>query len=330
MIRESASVRIDLLGGTLDLRPINLILENAVTLNAALDLKASVQLEEGPEGDLLLESADYNKRISLKTEDLGPFKFQALILDYFGIKSGVNITLASDSPPGAGLGGSSAMGVALYKALCTYTGRPFDPISAVDTLNAIEGTVLEAGPAGYQDYYPALHGGILALRPTFDGVMPTQLYSDRLGGILEECLTLVYSGRGHSSGVTNWEVYKRFFDGDPSVRLGLEEIARLSSQALAALEVGRPEEIPELIGREGEARHRLFPPLLTPEVNALFEVLKKKSPGLGLKVCGAGGGGCFLLVHAPGDRALVEEAIVAHHMKPLDFKVAPPINILNP
>ena len=37
------SVRVDLLGGTLDLNPINLILPNVVTLNLATSLKAKVK-----------------------------------------------------------------------------------------------------------------------------------------------------------------------------------------------------------------------------------------------------------------------------------------------
>ena len=38
------SVRVDLLGGTLDLVPINLILPNVVTLNLATSLKAKVTI----------------------------------------------------------------------------------------------------------------------------------------------------------------------------------------------------------------------------------------------------------------------------------------------
>ena len=44
MIEKSGSVRVDLVGGTLDLFPINLILENAYTINCATSLKTKVKI----------------------------------------------------------------------------------------------------------------------------------------------------------------------------------------------------------------------------------------------------------------------------------------------
>ena len=53
------SVRVDLLGGTLDLNPINLILDNVVTLNVATSLKAEVTIEESQKEGIEIESKDY-------------------------------------------------------------------------------------------------------------------------------------------------------------------------------------------------------------------------------------------------------------------------------
>ena len=61
MISVEGSVRVDLLGGTLDIAPINLILKKALTLNLATSLKAKVDIfplereEEGVE----IHSKDY-------------------------------------------------------------------------------------------------------------------------------------------------------------------------------------------------------------------------------------------------------------------------------
>ena len=44
MIRSSTPTRIDLAGGTLDLWPLHLFFDNPPTLNAAIDLYASVEL----------------------------------------------------------------------------------------------------------------------------------------------------------------------------------------------------------------------------------------------------------------------------------------------
>jgi D-glycero-alpha-D-manno-heptose-7-phosphate kinase len=45
-VTSEGSVRVDLVGGTIDLEPINLILPNVVTLNVATSLKAKVELIE--------------------------------------------------------------------------------------------------------------------------------------------------------------------------------------------------------------------------------------------------------------------------------------------
>ena len=46
MIKKEGSVRIDLVGGTLDISPINLVLKDAITLNFATDIKAKVEIED--------------------------------------------------------------------------------------------------------------------------------------------------------------------------------------------------------------------------------------------------------------------------------------------
>ena len=59
VVEVEGSVRVDLLGGTLDLEPINLILSNVVTLNVATSLKAKVQLEQMNFEGVQIISKDY-------------------------------------------------------------------------------------------------------------------------------------------------------------------------------------------------------------------------------------------------------------------------------
>ena len=83
----------------------------------------------------------------------------------------------------------------------------------------------------------------------------------------------------------------------------------------------------DLISKEGEVREKLFPDIVTPSMRQLFEGLKKQWPHLGMKICGAGGGGCFLLIHKPEDRHLIQEKIQSEtKMKVLTLKVLDPIH----
>src|SRR5690606_31815963 len=115
-------------------------------LNLATELKAKVILTECNSDGIEIESLDYGTKQfwpqsemtpkNMASEHFGPFKFVLQIFDHFKVHKSINAKLESGSPPGAGLGGSSAMGVTLYKALCEWSGRNFDRAEAIRTVNA--------------------------------------------------------------------------------------------------------------------------------------------------------------------------------------------------
>jgi D-glycero-alpha-D-manno-heptose-7-phosphate kinase len=334
MINEG-SVRIDLLGGTLDLAPINLIIPNVVTINAALGLKATVEVKDCQFDGVELVSRDYQlnhtialtdlakKRIDAKK--LGGLYFLALLIAELKIESGLTITMSSGAPAGSGLGGSSAMGVTLIKALLDHQGRSMAKEQIVALVHGVEGKILDSGPAGYQDYYPALYGGVLALNPRPGKVEVEQLFSPPLQEVLQNSLTLVFSGQSRLSGINNWEVYKAFFDQDKTVRQGLPQIAQLADQALSAIHDGNHENLPALIAKEGEIRNTLFPNIMTEEIKSLHQQIKECHPQVGIKMCGAGGGGCFLLTHPASQATEIRAIVQSSSMELLNLVIEPPL-----
>ena len=183
---RKGSVRIDLLGGTLDIYPINLILPNVVTLNMATNLMACVSIEPYHKKRIIFNSEDYKVSKDFSIEEVvniddnlpvfGQFEFLARILSYFEPAFGLQITLSSDAPPGSGLGGSSAMGATFFSACCDHFSTNYSRNKIVAVVQSIESKILNAGPAGYQDYYPSLFGGVLALKAKVEGVKVEQLY----------------------------------------------------------------------------------------------------------------------------------------------------------
>jgi D-glycero-alpha-D-manno-heptose-7-phosphate kinase len=330
----TGSVRVDLLGGTLDLVPINLILPNVVTLNLATSLKAKVKITEIDFDGVEIVSKDYNKTDRFNSSDFNPVDFDrgvfgnltfiAEILYLFSLNKGVRLELESGSPPGAGLGGSSAMGVTCYSAISEFLGKPVDRVKAIQQVNALEARIIDC-PAGYQDYYPALFGGVLGLRPSPGSVEVHQLYTEELKRTLEENITLVYSGETRNSGINNWEVYKAFFNKDAEVRRGLGEIARLSWEAYKAISGNNYSDLIELIAAEGEERRKLFPGILTSNMSQLHMLLKSQGAHMGMKICGAGGGGCFLITHHKNDVEYINQLLAKFQMKKLPFNVEKPL-----
>lgn len=335
-VTNTGSVRVDLVGGTLDIEPINLIIKNVVTLNVATGLKASVKLLKTAFDGVEIHSADYNKDYKwtsaeltedrvVYSRDFAEMTFVLQILRLFNINSHIKLELSSGAPAGSGLGGSSAMGVTLYRALCNFTGDNYDRHTAVLRVKAVESRILNQGMAGYQDYFPALTGGILAIKGMEGEIKIEQLYTDELRDFLEKHLTLISSGQSRASGINNWEVYKAFFDKKPEVVQGLTRIADISHQMYDALKTRQWEKMLKLIAQEGEEREKLFPGITTDKIRQFTSELKKNGNVIGLKMCGAGGGGCFILVHNGIDHNVIETQVKASGMTVLPFKIEAPL-----
>ena len=335
-VTKSGSVRVDLVGGTLDIEPINLILENVITLNVATSLKANVELIKTDFDGIEIHSKDYDKKYSWKSSELtrhnvlftDTFKemsFVLQILQLFGINSNLQINLSSGAPAGSGLGGSSAMGVTLYKALCEYTGSDFNVSTAVQRVKGVESRILNQGVAGFQDYYPALTGGILGIVGREGYIEVEQLYNAELKTYLEKHLSLIYSGQSRASGINNWEVYKGFFDKNPRIIAGLKKIAEISHQTYVEMKNKNYGEVVKLIAAEGEAREELFPSISTDKIKDFVKEVKQDSGVFGTKMCGAGGGGCFLLVHDGQSQAIISKKAQDFGMKVLPFEIELPL-----
>ena len=338
IIEETGSLRIDLLGSTLDLSPIDLIVADAVTLNAAISLKAKVCLRECDLDGVEIVSRDYSSKVFFPVSDFVParlygghfkeFAFVAQILHYFGAVKNISLSLESDSPAGGGLGGSSVLGIVLYRALARRHGNIFEPIQAIRVIRDIESRILDSGPAGYQDYYPTLYGGILGLCARPGGTEVCQLYTEENRQFLQQHLTLINSKISHHSGFNNWQLYKKFFDKDPVFRRRLDKIADLSHQAFEGLRSENTTDFLRLMSEEGRERAEFFPDMVVPGIRRLHSLLQKEDGNIGLKVCGAGAGGCFLLIHPPQSAHLIKREVGKTDMEILPFQIEAPAEYL--
>lgn len=336
-VTRTGSVRVDLVGGTLDLEPINLILPNVVTLNVATSLKAEVSIERSSGKDINIFSDDYQKEYIVSLSDLTyenlyqsnkfmEMTFLLQIIDYLKVDSGLNIKLKSGAPAGSGLGGSSAMGMTFFSTLCDLLGISFTLKEKIATVKAIEARILGQGVTGYQDYYPALTGGVLGLVSRPGEVFVDQLYTKELAHFLNEHVSLIFSGISRDSGINNWEVYKSFFDGDENVQNSMAEIARLSFETYESIKNKEFIKILSLIGEEGHARQKLSLNIVPEKVQKFYNEIKAHSGVKGMKMCGAGGGGCFIVTHEKDQSSYVKEQASLANFKVLDFEVVEPLD----
>jgi D-glycero-alpha-D-manno-heptose-7-phosphate kinase len=307
MIRARAWCRVDLAGGTLDIWPLGLLHAGARTVNVAIDLAATVQIERSPDAfyrvvqnDLTVSAGSVAELIAHPETAL-----VGVIASHLKLPP-VEIALASESPRGGGLGGSSALAVALLVAAEEELGRPrSSPRALANIARDLEARLMGL-PTGAQDHYPALLGGVLEVVQQPGGEAVRHLSTDLMA--LGRSLLVVYSGQSHFSAGSNWQVVRRRLENDAEVVALLEGIARVASEIALAVEGGDLPRTGELMSREWSYRRQLAEGISTP----FLEEILRRSVELGAwggKVCGAGGGGSLAILCPPDSKAAIASAL---------------------
>lgn len=320
MLTSSAPTRIDLAGGTIDIWPLYLFHEAASTLNAAISLRAHVQVESRPAGGVELVSIDTGRRTyAASWQELGAaseLPLLALLARHYRLENAV-LTTRGESPAGAGIAGSSALTLAVCGALARWTGQSEAPADLLQVAMNVECQTIHV-PTGVQDYRPALYGGIAAIELRVDGIHRHALDVDPVE--LEQRMVLAYTGEPRNSGTNNWEITKRHIDGDQHVFDCFERIRDTASAMRVALERADWDEVGRHIATEWDNRKRLAPGVTTPAIEGLM-ARALAAGATAAKVCGAGGGGCLFCYGPPAAHASIAAALAAAGARVLDFRI---------
>jgi D-glycero-alpha-D-manno-heptose-7-phosphate kinase len=320
-LASSAPTRIDLAGGTIDIWPLYLLHPGAQTLNAAITLRAHCTITSRADDRLTLVSEDTRDRVEAASPDdldVDRLPLVARIVRHFGAR-GIDVTTRSDSPVGAGLGGSSTLAVAIGAALAAWTHREIPPEALLTMVMNVEGQVLGV-PPGVQDYRPAMYGGILAIELGLDGTPAVPLPVDAHG--LTDRLVVAFTGASRNSGINNWDVFKGRIDGDRTVTDAFTAICQAAHDMRRAFRHRDWPEIAAALDREWTARKRLAPGVTTPAIDDLLAKARAAGAWAG-KVCGAGGGGCLFVLTEPTRKAAVAAALTDAGAKVLPVAIDP-------
>lgn len=221
-----------------------------------------------------------------------------------------------DVPTGAGLGASAAqtvLWVTLVRASVANTAERADIARISCQIAADMGIV-----GGKQDEYASALGGVHSL--TFgQDVRAERLELTR--GFLNELrqrLVLVYTGRSRLSPSIHTAVWSRFREGDPSTVTALRSLKHLGAAMRGAFLAGEVEEIAVLMNENWAAQRALHPSVTNDDLDTLIHFALTHG-ARGAKACGAGGGGCVLLVAAEGDEARLRRALLSRSLRIIDF-----------
>lgn len=304
-----APVRVDFGGGWTDVPPYT-VEQGGCVCNLAIASYARATLRSLASGvELYADGAEHHARhpaelLAGGDASLGVAALRRAQLDH------VRLELVSEFPRGAGLGGSSAAGVALAAAMAAWRGESISRSELAERSRAVE--VEELGIAGgFQDHYAAAYGGALAL--TFSAKTRAEEIplSDGLVRALERQCLIAYTGESRISGATITAVLDAYRDRVPRVVAALARMRTLAMQMIEALEGELVDELGKLVGEHWEQQRSLHEKITTPSIDKLLDAARAHG-ALGGKALGASGGGSVLII-APAER--VDE--VRTHVAPL-------------
>ena len=302
MLIVRTPVRISFAGGGTDLPGYYERFGGAV-LSAAINKHFYTILQKRTDGKVQLISSDLRaietwEDISRTLKKGTELDIPLAVLRQLGCAVSVSLFLASEIPPGTGLGSSASVCVNVLKTVGTYIGREMSKYELAERAFQIARNVL-GKPVGKQDEYAAAFGGINFIRFERNGdttVEPLQIDPAVLHE-LQSSLMLFFTGASRDS----WKILKEQ-EASTATEHGsavesLHEIRQLADHMRKTLQAGDLRRFAALLHEGWEAKKRISTNISTSLIDEAYQAARDVG-ALGGKITGAGGGG-FLLLFCP-------------------------------
>lgn len=301
MLMVRSPLRISLAGGGTDL-PAYYREFGGRVLNLAIDRYFYVFLRTiSNQNGVQIASADFQTYDSLKKDSWeGGLELPRIIFRHFGIDRGVSLFLASEAPPGTGLGSSSTVAVGLIKALATASGVRLTKKELAELASYIEIEKL-GSPIGKQDQYAAAFGGInlLEFENKDTTITPLLLPENRII-TLTKSLMLFFTGRQRKANEILAQQSESSKKKSKPVLEALHRVKEMVQPVKAILEKGDMPGLGNFLHQNWLEKKRFAKGVSNPFIDDWYDLALREG-AWGGKIAGAGGGG-FLLLCCPEAR----------------------------
>ena len=311
-VHATAPLRISFVGGGTDF-PHYYEDHGGAVLSTTIDLHVRVTITPRADRQVTVRSLDLGHLVAYDLDD-GPeydgvMDLAKAAIERIGVASGVDVDIRSDAPPGSGLGGSSALVVAMTAGLAALGSIEMTADELARVSYSIEREDLGIS-GGFQDQYATAFGGFNLIEFGRDEVRVTPVrVADGTLEQLEAHLLLWYTGSVRRNvGIIDRQI-ALWREGREETRMGLKELHELAYVMRDAIEGGSRDDLGELLRAAFESKRRMNPSIT--EHTSIDEMLTlaRGAGATGGKVCGAGGGGCLLLACHPAARPAVEREL---------------------
>ncbi len=317
-----APVRISFGGGGTDLPAYYTQFGGAVT-STAINRYVYTFISEGPAEAVQIISSDfrvfYRHQAGSEYSTDGELGLAKAVLREFGVERGVDVFVASQIPPGTGLGGSGAVAVSMITALAAWQGRSLTHQEIAEMACDIGINRLKL-PSGKQDEYGAAMGGLNHIIFTKDSttVTPVNPPPGTLD-LFQRRLMLFFTGKSRDSGKILANQSKASREQDPATLERMHRIKALGQQILDALSSGRLDDFAELLHQSWVQKRSVNRDISNEQIDLAYDTARQHG-ALGGKITGAGGGG-FLMLYCHEDyQPAVTRSLQALGLARMDFR----------
>jgi D-glycero-alpha-D-manno-heptose-7-phosphate kinase len=267
-------------------------------------------------------SADYQSVINLPSDGRaagsGELQLPREVYDHFGKSIPVNVFMASEVPPGTGLGSSGATCVNLCMVFGMLAGQSRSAVDMAELAYSIEVDRMHAS-VGKQDQYASAVGGLNCIQFSSDGVTITPLRMSANGiRTLERRLMLFYTGgtRRANEILERQKVATERSEG--RTLEGLHEIKNLAGLMRETMEADDLDGFAELLHQSWVIKRALVSGISTGKIDTAYDAAIAAG-AKGGKIAGAGGGG-FLMVYCHEEaQAAVRQALEPQGLREVHF-----------
>ncbi|MCL6431219.1 MAG: GHMP kinase [Anaerolineae bacterium] len=322
MLIARAPVRISFAGGGTDL-PAYYTRYGGMVVSSAIDKYFYVFLTVHRGENTQIMSSDYQTfyRQPVGQDMLweGDLALPRAVLNHFDIREGLSMFLASQVPPGTGLGSSSTVAVAMIKALSALRGQPLSRKEVAELACTVE--IEKMGmPIGKQDQYAAAFGGLNAITFSREGVAvePVRARPEVIQ-TLERDILLFFTGTARNSADILSRQRESSARDEPRVIESLHAIKAMAKETLACLEEGDLTRYGRLLHESWQRKKQLAPGITNPLIDECYEAALRAG-AVGGKITGAGGGGFLMVYCEPPFQEAVTQALEARGLRRMEFR----------
>jgi D-glycero-alpha-D-manno-heptose-7-phosphate kinase len=314
-------LRISFAGGGTDVPPYPELYGGAV-ISTTIDRYAYVTLKPNPKKGIRIISQDFNlfeefKKISDMKIDGKTNLIKAAVAQAGLGNENLDIVVHVDSPPGSGLGSSSALSAALIGCLSRYLNEHLTSYEIAERAVELERKWLNI-KGGYQDQYASTFGGFNLIEFGKSVIVnPLRLRPEVLQELLASMI-LVDTGKTRLSGNILEHQINKYEKKDPKTLDHLDVIKKLVYTIKDDLLKGNIPEVGHALDIHWNHKKEIDKKISNLRIERIYQ--KAKKIGIfGGKLLGAGGGGHMLFVCEPDRKHEVIKAIEKMNIEVIRF-----------